>query len=89
VVLVDHARVAQDRPAGVRGLGAFLEPVQRLGAVKLDESGVLVGVVSTDPLDVLTVARGALISHYQMVVGLAFLAFSLKADAGRHVALVG
>jgi hypothetical protein len=87
VVLVHQTGVAQDRTAGVRGLGTLLHPIERLFAVDLYECGVLVGVVGTDPLDVLPVARSALISHYDVVVRLAFLAFPLKADASWHVAV--
>jgi hypothetical protein len=88
VVLVHHPGVAQDSTAGIRGLSAFLQPIERLLTVDLDECGVAPGLISTDPLDVFTVAGRALISHHNMVVRLAFFAFSLKADASWHVAVL-
>ena len=88
-IRVPDASVAQLRAAGVARAGTLLEPVEALGVVDLDERGVLVGIIGTDPFDVLPVARGAGIGHHQVVVGPAFLAFPLKADASRHVAVVG
>jgi hypothetical protein len=87
VVLVHHTRVAEDGTAGIAGLGTFLEPVQRLVGVHLDERGVLVGIVSADPFDVLPVAWCTGIGYYDVVVRPAFFAFTLKADASWHVAV--
>jgi len=55
MILVHHAGVTEDGAAGIRGLRAFLQPIERLVPVEFDERGVAAGLVRTDPLDVLTV----------------------------------
>lgn len=55
VVAIKNTGVTEDRTAGIAGLGTVLEPFQRLVGVHLDESGVLVRIVSTDPFNILPV----------------------------------
>lgn len=84
VLQVQYTFVRKDPPYSIRGLGTFVEPLERLLTVDLHGCRNCEGIVSTDLLDEFTIAGSPCICYYNEIEGTFFTPVSLESDLHRH-----
>jgi len=81
---VEHSLVGKDPANSIRGLGTFVQPIQRLLAVELNGSGNCKRIVRTDLLDEFTIPGRTGIGYYDEIKRPFLRPVALQSDFNWH-----